>query len=194
MKTLLPFLFSTFIPGTGQLYLRKYLSGIILLLLPILVIVIFPKIPLEYPYLIFVIISVADVYFISSKSIGRKKALLNLSFALIIALVILPATFYLFILSMYKGGEYIKNEHLNIGHTKREMVEISNALTRHYARNNEYPEDYFKFVTRKPIWEPWSNDSWDNNYKYELTDGGYKLTSAGVDGIFDTEDDITRTN
>ena len=106
----------------------------------------------------------------------------------------MPLAFYLFILSLYHGGKYIKDEHLNIGHTKDEMVEISSALSRHYIRNKEYPHDYLEFVTRKPIWQPWATDSWGNHYRYELTEDGYRLTSAGLDGVFDTEDDIKRTN
>ena len=128
MKTLLPFLLSGLIPGAGQLYLRKYISGLAFLLLPIIVILIFPEIPIQFSYLTFIIISVADVYFVLQNIVGRKKALINLCFTIVIFVIIIPSAFYLFTLSMYKGGEYVINEHLNIIHTRDEMVEISNAL------------------------------------------------------------------
>ncbi len=185
---------SGLIPGAGQLYLRKYISGLAFLLLPIIVILIFPEIPIQFSYLTFIIISVADVYFVLQNIVGRKKALINLCFTIVIFVIIIPSAFYLFTLSMYKGGEYVINEHLNIIHTRDEMVEISNALNRHYIRNKEYPENFMAFVNRKPIWEMWAKDSWDNDYRYALTDVGYLLTSAGVDGVFDTDDDITRAN
>jgi TM2 domain-containing membrane protein YozV len=194
MKILLPFIFSSLIPGTGQLYLKKYLIGIAFLLLPFVLIFIFPDIPLYYPYLIMIIISVADVYLRIEKIVSRKKALTNLFFGIIVTVVILPSVFYLFFTSMYRGGQYVTNEYLNIVHTEEEMIEITDALNRYKVHNKNYPKDLYKFVHSKPIWESWATDSWGNKYSYKLTQQGFILRSAGVDGKFNTEDDIVRKN
>ena len=74
------------------------------------------------------------------------------------------------------------------------MAKIEKALNRYHLREKEYPADYLKFVMRKPIWESWAYDSWDNEYRYELIENGFILTSAGLDGKFDTEDDIKCEN
>ena len=113
MKTLLPFLCSIFIPGTGQLYLGKYVAGLTFLLLPILIVFLFPNIPAEYPFVIFIIISVADIYFRTEKFAGRKKAVTYLFFSIIIAVVIIPSVFYLLFMSMHGGSQFITHQYFN---------------------------------------------------------------------------------
>lgn len=194
MKILLPFIFSAVLPGTGQFYLRDYLKGIILLLFPFVIDFLIPDLPFQYPYLFAVIISLTDIYLKTEKKEGRQKAMKNLIFGLIVVIVILPSVFYLFTLSMYKGGQYVSNEILNVEHTEDEMTEISKALDNYYFNNGMYPGDFQKFVRRKPVWSHWITDSWDNKYRYQRLDSGsYKLTSAGKDEQFDTDDDIKRT-
>ncbi|WP_188467319.1 type II secretion system protein GspG [Marivirga lumbricoides] len=194
MNILLPFILSSLIPGTGQFYLKRYLLGIAFFLLPFALVFLLPDIPLYYPYLIMIVISVTDVYLRMEKIASRKKALTNLSFSVLIAVVVIPSVFYLFYMSMYRGGEYVTTEYLNVEHTENEMIEISFALNKYKVRNKKYPQDFNEFVHSKPIWESWATDSWGNKYRYNLTQEGFVLTSSGVDGKFNTEDDIVRKN
>ena len=195
MKTLLPYIFSTFIPGSGQLYQREYIKGLILLLSPIAVAFFIPLIPFHYVYLLSVIISLTYVFLNTESKEGRTKAIKYLIFSLVLALVVFPITFYLFTVSMYKGGQHVKNEYLNSGHTKTEMAEITKAFEWYYSSKKAYPTDYKSFVLTKPIWSSWLEDSWGTPYKYESNEpDSYKLTSAGTDLQFDTPDDIVSTN
>jgi TM2 domain-containing membrane protein YozV len=194
MKILLPFILSSLIPGSGQFYLKRYLLGIAFLLIPFVLVFLLPDIPLYYSYLIMIVISVTDVYLRIEKVASRKKALTNLSFGILIAVVVIPSVFYLFYMSMYRGGEYVTKEYLNVEHTEDEMIEISTALKKYEVRNKKYPEDFYEFVYSKPIWQQWATDSWGNKYRYNLTQKGFALTSSGVDGKFNTEDDIVRKN
>jgi len=95
---------------------------------------------------------------------------------------------------MYQGGKYVTKEYLNVEHTEDEMIEISTALNKYEIRNKKYPQDFYEFVHSKPIWESWATDSWGNKYTYNLTQKGFVITSSGVDGKFNTEDDIVRKN
>lgn len=193
MKILLPFIFSAIIPGTGQLYLRHFLKGFLMLVLPFSIIYFVPEIPITYPYLICQIVSLADIYLTIEKREGKKKALTNLVFGLVIVIIIIPITIYLFTLSLYKGGLHFKDEILSSDQTKKEMSEISTALENYYAKYNRYPVKYDDFVRTKPIWNRWREDSWGTKYEYEVTEpNGYILKSAGKDQIFDTPDDVVK--
>lgn len=190
MKLLLPFALSAFIPGLGQLYIAKYWKGTLLFIAPILSFFLFP-VGFIYTYYVGIIISLVDLYITFEKVEDKRKVINNLIFGIVTVVIIIPAIFYLFTLSVYKGGLYVKNEFLSENFTKSEMEEIIKALNRYQTDTDTFPSDFASFVSSKPIWDSWYTDHWGNSYKY-VKEGEYvKLISAGKDRTFDTDDDIT---
>jgi len=192
MKTLIPFILSTLIPGAGQLYTGQYLKGILMLIIPFIIILLFDQFPIGYAYIISQIVSLVDLYLIEEKREGKQKAFRYLIFGLLIVIVIIPSIFYLFAISMHKGGNYVVNNFYNEDRTKNEMTEISLALEKYYSRYHYYPNDFLDFISSKPIWHEWSTDAWDNNFKYTVLDSShFILVSSGKDQVFETKDDIS---
>ena len=189
MNSLIPFILSAIIPGTGQLYMGRYTSGLLNLLLPILLIFLLPYFAL-FIYPTFAIISFIEIYQVVSKSEGKKKAMIQLNFGLITVIIIIPTLIFLFQLSVINGNQYVRKQYLNEGFTRDEMQEIQEALKWYKNNTDTFPDSFSSFVQSKPIWQGWLNDAWNQNYKYERTDSSYTLTSAGKDGLFGTEDDI----
>ena len=88
-KNLLPFIFSILIPGAGQLYLKDYKKGILILLISIIGVLIIPIIIFPYVYVICMIWSVTDIYMKLEKIEGRGKAIRNLIFSIIIMVILI---------------------------------------------------------------------------------------------------------
>jgi len=191
MNNLLPFILSFLIPGLGQIYIKKYKKGIIILSISIIVGLMIPVIPFYYVYIICMIWSLVDIYLTLEKIEGKDKAIRNLIFSLIIVIIIIPSIFYLFILSIKIGGEYVKYEFFVLKNTKNEMKEISVELDRYFDYYKKFPSDFRSFVRSKPIWSGWESDSWENDYRYIQKDSiHYLLISSGKDCKFDTDDDL----
>ena len=195
MKTLLPFIFSIIIPGSGQILLKDYSRGVLMIIISLGPGLIVPIIIFQYLYLGTMIWSLIDIYLKTEKISGRTKATRYLIFSIIIVIIIIPTVFYLTTISFYKGGLYVKSEYFDSNNTKEEMVVICDNLDRYYNSTRKYPSDYQKFVCSKPIWDGWKRDSWLNKYRYTQSDStNFTLTSSGKDGIFDTADDIIMKN
>jgi len=201
MNSLLTFVISFFIPGVGQLILKDYTKGIIILALlflsPYLIIKIefLNFIPIWVPYPILMIWAIFDVYDKIEKIEGRKSSSRKLVFSILIVVIIIPAILFLLFKGVIVGGKFLTNEYLNEDRTKKEMNEISLKLEKYRNHYGFYPKNYDIFISQKPIWSSWKADSWNNPYKYELKDSiNYQLISAGKDGIFNNEDDLKRTN
>ncbi|MFH4966549.1 hypothetical protein V8G69_16250 [Gaetbulibacter sp. M235] len=201
MNSLSTFVVSFFIPGIGQLILKDYTKGIIILILlflsPYLIITtdLFDFIPIWSPYIILMIWSIFDIFDKIEKIEGRKSASRKLALSVLITLIIIPATLFLLFSGLFKGAKFLTNEYLNEDRTKKEMNEISVNLEKHRNHYGFYPANYHLFISQKPIWSSWKADSWNNPYNYELKDSlNYQLISAGKDGIFNNEDDLKRTN
>lgn len=191
MKTWLPFVLSSIVPGSGQILMKEYLKGILMIFISLFLGFLISIIPFYFLYYGTMIWSVIDLYLIMEKDAGKTKAIRYLIFGIVTAIIIIPLTFYMTAISFYKGGQYVKSEYFDARNTKNEMLEISNRLDKYYINNNKYPTDYLKFVNSKPIWDSWKRDSWQNAYKYSQSDStNYTLTSSGKDGVFETEDDI----
>jgi hypothetical protein len=194
MNTLMPFVLSGLLPGTGQIYLGKYLKGFLMLIIPFIILYFVSRDYFLLAYFSSVIISLTEIYIEIKTEKGRYIARKNLFFALSIIIVIIPATIYIIVFSLFKGTEFTQEYFLNEKNTKQEMVEVSMAIDRYYSRNKLYPPEYGEFVNKRPTTSHWSHDKWGNEYKYELTEKGYVLTSAGKDQEFGTEDDLIRSN
>lgn len=193
MNLLIPFVLSAIYPGLGQLYTAKYWKGLAFIISPIIAFFLFP-LGLIFSYTILIIISLTDLYLSFEKKENKKRVLNNLIFAILIVIIVIPSIFYLFTISMYEGGLYVKDEFLSENYTKSEMDDIMKALNKYQSDTDTFPSDYVRFVKTKPIWDSWYSDDWGNSYKYINEGGDIKLISAGKDATFGTEDDIILTS
>lgn len=193
MKLLLPFVLSALIPGLGQMYIAKYWKGLLLLLVPVLTFFLLPT-GFIFAYFILIIISLTDLYLTFEKTVEKRRVINNLIFGIIIAIFIIPALFYLFTLSIYKGGIYVKDEFLGEDYTKSEMEDIVKALNKYQIDTDTFPTDYSRFVRTKPIWDSWYDDYWGTAYRYTIEGKSLSLISAGKDHVFETDDDIVVTS
>lgn len=201
MNTLLPFVTSFLLPGVGQLILKDYLKGVLILVLWLISSSLVFRldflsiIPIWAPYVIFMIWAIFDVYDKIEERDGRKSATRNLAFSIIIVLILIPMALSLLFTGLFKGGELFVDEYLNEDRTKVEMNEISTELGAYKNHLGIYPENYDVFISQKPLRAGWKADSWKNPYKYELLDSlNYRLISTGKDGVYNNEDDIIRRN
>ncbi len=201
MNTLLPLVISFFLPGVGQLILKDYKKGGIILLSNIVLTFLIlnldflSKIPIWAPHIIFMIWAIFDVYDKIEKRDGKKSATRNLAFSVIIVVILIPLSLLLFSTGLFKGTEYFVDEYLNEDRTKIEMNEISTELGTYKNHYGFYPKNYDVFISQKPLRAGWKADSWNNPYKYERLDSvNYKLVSSGKDGIYNNGDDIIRGN
>lgn len=191
MSTLLPFVLSIILPGTGQFVQKKYLLGISMIFIWLFLGLYIPYIPFSYFYYGTMIWSLIDIYIRMENISGRSKAIRYLIFSIIIAVIIIPSIFLLSTLTFIKGGRFMQSEFLGLDQTKDEMVEISDQLDSYFNYYKKYPSDYEQWIESKPIWEGWKRDSWGNNFRYTQSDStNYTLTSSGKDGKFETEDDL----
>ncbi len=75
--------------------------------------------------------------------------------------------------------------------TQLDINEISEAISEWKKLNGVYPTSIEEMISMRPLRAKWLSDRWGREYKYEILDGNkFILVSSGVDGIFDTKDDI----
>ncbi len=139
MRTLLPLILSALLPGLGQIYLRDFLKGVFMFAIPITFGIIIDLIPFVYLYLLSLIWSLTDLYLITERKETKEKAIKSLIFAILIVIIIIPTLFYLFMVSMKTGGNYVASEFLNTDRTKEEMLQIANALDKYNSYYKKYP-------------------------------------------------------
>lgn len=78
---------------------------------------------------------------------------------------------------------------------KEAEIEIQqlNQMVEHYyvAKGQGYPSKLGALTDPPPIAKKIPNDPWGNPYGYEKGGSSFLVRSAGPDGEFDTEDDVT---
>ncbi|MEM9075961.1 MAG: type II secretion system protein GspG [Bacteroidota bacterium] len=76
--------------------------------------------------------------------------------------------------------------------TQKEIIEITNRIVDWNEKYGEFPQDLNDLIGNNPMRQEWKKDSWDRPYQYYRTESGkgFLIVSAGLDGKFDTEDDI----
>jgi len=87
MRNLLPFILSIIIPGGGQIFLKDYKKGFLILLLFIAGDLVIPFIPFQYIYVVCMIWSLVDLYMTVENIDGKQKTIWNLFFSLLIVLI-----------------------------------------------------------------------------------------------------------
>ena len=154
---------------------------------------IIPFIPFSFLFTGTMIWSQIEIYLKTEKTEGKSKAIKNLIFSFVIMIFIIPAIFYLSLVSFSVGGKYASDHFFNQNHTEKEMNEITNQLDRYYHTYKRYPSDFESYVGSKPLWSSWLTDGWENKYNYLQTDSThYILISAGEDHKFGTTDDLIK--
>jgi hypothetical protein len=88
--------------------------------------------------------------------------------------------------------EFIGQDYFKSRRTKKEMVEITEALNKYKYHLDNYPEDLDKLIGNNPLRREWLSDEWNQNYRYNVaTDGqNFSLISQGKDSQERTSDDL----
>ncbi len=77
--------------------------------------------------------------------------------------------------------------------TKKELFEMTEWVEKYKDKLGEYPRNLKEVIGNNPTRQHWNTDSWNRPYKYVVLNLGkdFLLLSAGPDGEFETEDDIS---
>jgi competence protein ComGC len=79
--------------------------------------------------------------------------------------------------------------------TRSKIQEIHMGSTAYQADNGRHPNSFDELTNGEYISSDTTQDAWDNPMQFEGGgDSRPKVTSAGSDGVFDTEDDIHSQN
>lgn len=78
--------------------------------------------------------------------------------------------------------------------TIEEMNIIKSELYVYYQVNNAYPESIVQLTKKSPLKQTWLQDAWKNDYTYIQHDKSFILCSSGLDGEFETDDDLVVSN
>ena len=194
LEKIFAFILTLFLPGAGQIIMKDYLKGSIMIILSMgigfFTLMLFPF--LYYGTMLWAFI---DLYLKVSKAEGKSNSVLYLVMGIIGAAVVIPIIFYLFLYTFIIGGEKLTEKVFNSRNTDSEMTEISDALKKYHAHYKTYPTDYADFIDSKPIWSNWDKDSWGEYYVYQLIDSNnYQLVSSGKDREMGTDDDLIMIN
>jgi Type II secretion system (T2SS), protein G len=98
----------------------------------------------------------------------------------------------------FAGTEYVPTKEERGRWTHGDMHSWRIVLDAYKQDYNAYPTAS-NLQTVRPMFEPVYirtlplHDAWGNDYRFESTAETYKLTSAGADGKFGSEDDIVLT-
>jgi len=77
--------------------------------------------------------------------------------------------------------------------TKKEISEMKDRMENWNKNLGQYPTELNELISNNPLRQDWKKDAWNREYKLMITKNGkgILITSAGSDGKFGTEDDIT---
>lgn len=77
--------------------------------------------------------------------------------------------------------------------TKKEISLIGNWIIKWNDKFGNYPKSLYEAIGNNPMKKEWLKDAWDRDYEYLVSDreNSFLLRSAGKDGQFETEDDIS---
>ena len=100
------------------------------------------------------------------------------------------------ILSIAIFGSFIFFSHQKISvhpiKTKEELSEMHLRAEKWHKKFGRYPTDINELIGNNPTRQNWKEDAWNRPYRYLLLNNAKKLQiiSSGIDGQFETEDDI----
>lgn len=76
--------------------------------------------------------------------------------------------------------------------TRNELAEISVHIEKWKDKFGVYPATLPDLIGNSPLRQSWDKDAWNRHYRYTPSENGkrFVLLSPGLDGIFETDDDI----
>ena len=171
---------SIIFPGLGQLYFGRWVRGAAMILAGAT-----PLYPLALVW------SAIDAYRLSrvgaQPQFSKKEAM-----AVVLLLLLAPLCFGALAITAGKSLSWLQAEYLDRSATQAEGAEITAALLEYRAQTGRYPESLPALAEGRPLRAGWLTDGWGRPYDYRLEQNGrsFRLTSAGRDGRFGTDDDL----
>jgi hypothetical protein len=88
--------------------------------------------------------------------------------------------------------EFIFSDYLKTRSTRKEAIQMCDALNNYKYHARKYPEDLQKLIGNNPLKKDWASDSWERPYHYEVTKDlqNFYLCTLGKDGKAGNEDDV----
>jgi hypothetical protein len=117
---------------------------------------------------------------------------------LLIVLVLAMAVVYFLYFGKAGKKSYLEatvdaHQRMSADLTRANMETLARAIDLFSGTEGRVPED-LKDLSRARLLTGATSDGWGRAFKYErLSDSGFRLTSPGLDGKFDTGDDIVLT-
>lgn len=76
--------------------------------------------------------------------------------------------------------------------TETEIAEITERMEMWKERFGKYPKDLNELIGNNPMRQEWRTDSWNRPYQYSVSENEieFSIVSAGLDGKYETKDDI----
>jgi hypothetical protein len=172
---------SVIFPGLGQLYYGKLGRAILMILVGVT--------PLYPAALVW---SVVDAYRLAQRGIQPQFSRRDAVLAIVLLVVVAPFCIAVLVVT---GGEvlaWFRDAHLNRSATVAEGAEIAATIIDYRAELGHYPESLSTMVGTRPLRAGWFTDGWGRTYRYSVEESGksFRLTSAGRDGKFGTDDDL----
>jgi TM2 domain-containing membrane protein YozV len=172
---------SVIFPGLGQLYYGKWGRAILMMLVGVT--------PLYPAALVW---SVLDAYRLGQRGLRPQFSRGDAVLAIVLLVVVAPLCIALLVVT---GGEalgWFQDAHLNRSATVAEGAEIAATIIDYRSELGHYPDSLSTIVGTRPLRAGWFTDGWGRPYRYQVEETGksFKLTSAGRDGKFETDDDL----
>ena len=107
--------------------------------------------------------------------------------------VIVFSSIFLLGLVYFMSRLWIQRHVINPRETRRELKIISERLEKWKEVYGQYPASLEQITVGRPLDNDLLLDAWNREYRYFITSSGEKfvLVSSGVDGEFDTRDDLS---
>jgi hypothetical protein len=96
------------------------------------------------------------------------------------------------------GGELIFSNYFKGRSTKKEMIEIADAIGKYKYHQNKYPQDLQQIIGNNPLRKEWISDQWEKPYKYSVSPDGQNFllisqrNEQGNDISFDKNGELNK--
>jgi hypothetical protein len=146
-----------------------------------------------WPSLLYLIFMVCGaIVFFGNKSGSRDVVVRLFDNMAIRKFLSRTATFLLTAIVLVTGIFFLSRDYINRLNTISDSREISSALKSYKGDRAGYPDHLDSIISNDPLRKGWSKDRWGTQYLYSIdrNRSTFKLTSAGKDKKFGTDDDL----